>query len=255
MASLTEFISVWATGGEASLNLATNNGVTTVGFNCTLGPPGAPHSLPPSPTPPSPAFPPPRRPRHRGPAEKEKKLKRAAQHQAAMAKTAAPATSATFSSSSTASVISSSSHSSATEPVPTPMSTENLSKCNHCEETFKNDKCIRIHLGKSHKEQLRDEEEDKSLDLSLVNQEREEENYSPPLANSAIVSGLEEAHISLGRTNYNCGGCYNIFNNEDDLKNHELDDHPLMCHICFNFFKDIDSRDKHYAIRHFGFSR
>ena len=88
-----------------------------------------------------------------------------------------------------------------------------------------------------------------------MNQEREEENYSPPLANSTIVSGLEEAHISLGRTNYNCGGCYNVFNDEDDLKNHELDDHPLMCHICFNFFKDIDSRDKHYAIRHFGFSR
>ena len=80
MASLTEFISVWATGGEASLNLATTNGVTTVGSNCTLGPPGAPHSLPPSPPPPSPAFPTPRRPRHRGPAEKEKNRKRAAQH-------------------------------------------------------------------------------------------------------------------------------------------------------------------------------
>ena len=91
--------------------------------------------------------------------------------------------------------------------------------------------------------------------LLCTGQEREEDNYSPPLANSTIVSGLEEAHISLGRTNYNCGGCYNIFNDEDDLKNHELDDHPLMCHICFNFFKDIDSRDKHYAIRHFGYSR
>ena len=51
----------------------------------------------------------------------------------------------------------------------------------HCEETFKNGKGIRIHIGKTHKEQLHDEEEDKSLDLSLVNQEREEENYSPPL--------------------------------------------------------------------------
>ena len=197
MASLTEFISVWATGGEASLNLATNNGVTnngvtTVGFNCTLGPPGAPHSLPPSPPPPSPAFPTPCRPRHRGPVEKEKNW-----HQVAMAKKAAPATSATSSSSSTASVISSSSHSSATEPVATPMSAENLFKCNHCEETFKNDKGIIIHIGKTHKEQLRDKEEDKSLNLSLVNQEREEENYSPPLANSTIVSGLEEAHISL----------------------------------------------------------
>ena len=25
--------------------------------------------------------------------------------------------------------------------------------------------------------------------------------------------------------------------------------------VCFNFFKDIDSRDKHYAVRHFGISR
>ena len=251
MASVTELISVWALGGEASLNLATRNGITNVAFNCHLGHPGAPHSLPPSPTPPSPAFPPPRRPRHRGPAEKEKNRKRAAQHQAAMAKTAAPATSATSSSSSTASVISSSSHSSATEPVPTPMSTENLSKCNHCEETFKNDKCIRIHLGKSHKEQLRDEEEDKSLDLSLVNQAKDEKIYSPPLANSTILSGLEDAQASLCRTDYNCGGCEKIFYNEDDLTDHELNVHPLMCHMCFIFFKDKDEKVRHYAENHF----
>ena len=25
--------------------------------------------------------------------------------------------------------------------------------------------------------------------------------------------------------------------------------------ICFNFVKDIDSRNKHYAVRHFGISR
>ena len=132
------------------------------------------------------------------------------------------------------------------------MSAENICKCNHCEETFKNDKGIRIHIGKTHKEQLRDKEEDKSLNLSLVNQEREEENYSPPLANSTIESGLKEAHISLARTNYNCGGFYKLFNNEDDLKNHELNNQPLMCHICFNFFKNIYSIDKHYAVRHFG---
>ena len=93
MASLTEFISVWAVGGKASLSLTTSGGSATVAFNCTLGPPGAPHILPPlsAPFPPPPS--PPRRPRHRGPAEKEKNRQRAARHQADLARTAAPASS------------------------------------------------------------------------------------------------------------------------------------------------------------------
>ena len=98
MASVTEFISVWALGGEASLNLATRNGITNVAFNCHLGHPGAPHSLPPAPTPAPPPQSPPRQPRHRGQAEREKNRQRAAQHQAALARTAASASSATSSS-------------------------------------------------------------------------------------------------------------------------------------------------------------
>ena len=64
-ASVTEFISVWAIGGEASLNLTTKGGFTTIRFNCTIGVPGAPHSLPPTP-PSAPSFPspPPCWPRH-----------------------------------------------------------------------------------------------------------------------------------------------------------------------------------------------
>ena len=46
-----------------------------------------------------------------------------------------------------------------------------------------------------------------------------------------------------------------LFNNEDDLNNHHIDNHPILCHIGYNFFKDIDLRDKHYAVRHFGISR
>ena len=57
-ASVTEFISVWAVGGDASLNLTTKGGFTTIGFNCTIGHPGAPHSLP-SPPSSAPSFPPP----------------------------------------------------------------------------------------------------------------------------------------------------------------------------------------------------
>ena len=86
VASVKEFPSVWA------LNLSTSDGLVTVGFNCTLGHPGPPNSIP--------AFSPPlspptsstsRQPRHRGPAETEKNLLRAARHQAAQAEAAAPA--------------------------------------------------------------------------------------------------------------------------------------------------------------------
>ena len=94
VASVTEFLSVWAHGGKASLNLSTSDGLTTVGFTCTLGHPGAPHSIPAfSPPPPPPTSSPFCRPRHRGPAEKEKNCLRAARHQAAQAKAAAPASS------------------------------------------------------------------------------------------------------------------------------------------------------------------
>ena len=68
--------------GEASLNLSTIGGITTIGFNCTLGKPGAPHFQPPS-TPSHPSSSPYRKARHRGPAEKGRKLLRAARHQAA----------------------------------------------------------------------------------------------------------------------------------------------------------------------------
>ena len=48
-ASVTEFISVWAIGGDASLNLTTKGAFTTIIFNCTIGVPGAHHSKPPTP--------------------------------------------------------------------------------------------------------------------------------------------------------------------------------------------------------------
>ena len=88
---MTEFISVWALGGESSLQLTTSSGNTTVNFSCTLGPPGALHSLPHSPTPSNQPTPAPHRPRHRGPAEQKRNRQRAARHQAA--KTAVSASS------------------------------------------------------------------------------------------------------------------------------------------------------------------
>ena len=77
-ASVNEFIQVWALGGNATLNLTTSVGQATVGFNCSLDLPGAPHSRPPSP--PSTQ----RQPRHRRPTENERNRQRAAcHHQAA----------------------------------------------------------------------------------------------------------------------------------------------------------------------------
>ena len=124
-------------------------------------------------------------------------------------------------------------------------------RCNVCEYTTTTEKGVKTHKGHKQKEQLRDKEESNSLVLSLVNQEREEQNYSPPLANSTIVSGLEEAKISLSRINYNCGRFEKVFNSEDDLSNNENNDYPLMCHICFNFSKDKDSKLKRFVEKHF----
>ena len=83
---MSEFMKFWSLGGDATLNLTTSGGTVKVEFNCTLGQPGAPHSLPPSSTPPF--TPPPHRPRHRGPAARERNLLRAARHQAAQAEAA-----------------------------------------------------------------------------------------------------------------------------------------------------------------------
>ena len=94
-ASVNEFINIWVLGGDASLNLTTSGGLTKVAFNCTLGPPDAPYSFPPSsgPCPPPwtspPHTPTPNRPRHRGPSQRERNRQRAARHQAAQVEAAA----------------------------------------------------------------------------------------------------------------------------------------------------------------------
>ena len=47
--------------------------------------------------------------------------------------------------------MSSSLNSFATEPVFPPVTPETIFKCNHCEESFKIDKELRIHIGQIHK--------------------------------------------------------------------------------------------------------
>ena len=152
---------------------------------------------------------------------------------------APPGSSITSSLSPTASDVStSSSSSSATEPVASSMSPENIFKCNHCYLIFKNGKGLKTHTGRTQKQkkQPHDKEEDKSVDKSLVTQEVKEETYSPPLANSTIVSG----QISICRTRGNCGGCQTVFDNEGNLINHELNVHPIMYYLCLILFKGKD---------------
>ena len=49
---------------------------------------------------------------------------------------------------------------------------------------------------------------------------------------------------------HQCGGCTEAFINEDDLTAHKNNEHPFMCIICFNFFKDKDSKRKHTREKH-----
>ena len=155
---MREFIHFWALGGEATLKLTTSGGEAKVEFNCSLGQPGAPHSLPPVPAPSFPP-PPPHRPRHRGPSEKERNRQRAARHQAAKASSGAaapgPGTAAvTPTPALTVPVMPSNPPPQSPgvvleEPSPT---VEILCKCELCdyESTLKHS--LSVHIGRTHKE-------------------------------------------------------------------------------------------------------
>ena len=140
-ASVNKFIQVWALGGTAYLNLTTSNGQATVSFNCTLGHPGALHSLPPS----VPASPPPRQPRHSGLTE----LVRNRHHQAARAMASAtspssvtaPVTPMAMSQTLTASVT-----------VPKPKECKEVFyKYYHCEFESALENGVRIHIEEVHR--------------------------------------------------------------------------------------------------------
>ena len=61
-----------------------------------------------------------------------------------------------------------------TDSVKVSLLTSLLIKCDMCEFTTTTEKGIKTHKGHQHKEQLFEKEEDISLDVSPVNQEREE---------------------------------------------------------------------------------
>ena len=156
-ALVSEFINIWALGGDASLNLKTSGGLATVSFNCTLGHPGAPHSPPPPSSPVSSSKSPPLRPRHRGPAERGRNRLRAARHQAAKEVTTAPvftsvadANNASVASSPT---LDASPKASTEEDEPVSVS-EDLTiqfKCDQCSYSNTTDKGLRQHIRMKHR--------------------------------------------------------------------------------------------------------
>ena len=148
-------MSVWLAGGEACLNLTTSRGMAKVGFNCTLGFPGAPHSLlpPPPPSPPSPLH----QPRHRGPAERERNRQRAARHQAAQKLATGPAPTVSSPSLVTASVNNISS--SVTSEV-----FSSVKKCDQCDYSNDTEKGLNQHIRMKHKIAQIDGLEDSDLE-------------------------------------------------------------------------------------------
>ena len=164
-ASLTEFISVWNHGGDASLNLTTSGSFIDISFNLLLGQLGTPFPNSPSSTPPMVG-------RHRGPAQKERDRQRAARHQAtktgrptpttATAVTCTPTTEPVSESLPTVSAIVpsfttpfpvvSAPVSGATPQVTLPAPEGKIHKCEYCDQTFNTTKGINIHKGRMHQD-------------------------------------------------------------------------------------------------------
>ena len=46
---------------------------------------------------------------------------------------------------------------------------------------------------------------------------------------------------------FKCEGCEMELNSKEDLTKHEMTVHPNMCHICYQFFKDKETRCKHFV--------
>ena len=160
---MREFLHFWALGGEATLKLTTSGGEAKVEFNCSLGQPGAPHSLPPVPAPSFPP-PPPRRPRHRGPSEKERNRERAARHQAAKATASTTSSGTAVPGPVTAEVPPPPAPTAPVNPPnpppPTPSvaleepppTVENLIKCELCDYESTSKHGVSVHMGRTHKE-------------------------------------------------------------------------------------------------------
>ena len=125
-------------------------------------------------------------------------------------------------------------------------------KCDQCGFSSKSKRGLKVHNGKQHKdlklpENLLSEDLDKSLNLSLQS-EIEDQDISETAVN--IFCHNCRKHLSPNHTCHQCGGCGKICNSRDDLGNHTNTVHPLMCYLCFQFFKDKESKTKHWREIH-----
>jgi len=140
-------------------------------------------------------------------------------------------------------------------------------KCNHCDKTFRTEHGLKIHKGKSHEtEILRSTPEGSPLKESpvkgapreepcvccgdLMSPEHQCEEAYTPEAQKKCLYCHEVVSLDHQCDTYQCGGCAEAFSNEDDLTAHENNEHPFMCIICFNNFKDKDSKRKHTREKH-----
>ena len=111
---------------------------------------------------------------------------------------------------------------------------------------------MKVHNGKQHKdlqlpENLLSEDLDKSLNISLQS-EIEDQDISETAVN--IFCHNCRKHMSPNHTCHQCGGCGKICNSRDDLAQHNNTIHPLMCYVCFQFFKDKELKAKHWREIH-----
>ena len=138
---------------------------------------------------------------------------------------------------------------------------EKVSKCDQCGNIFKSENGLKIHVGKSHKKVnpatpdplIQQPRSSLSLSASPLLDTRREES-SPISAISETPTNIFckscRSFKSPNHTCHQCGGCGKICNSRDDLTQHNNTIHPLMCYICFQFFKDKESKAKHWREIH-----
>ena len=140
---------------------------------------------------------------------------------------------------------------------------ENIFQCDQCENNFKSENGLKIHIGKTHKKvdsilatpERPRQHSRSSVSLSaspLLDTSREESSPISSISETPtnIFCKSCRSYKSPNHTCHQCGGCGKICNSRDDLGQHNNTIHPLMCYICFQFFKDKESKAKHWREIH-----
>ena len=231
-ATLSEFFSVWNSGGDASLNLTTSSSFIDISFNLRLGQPGSLFSNSSSSTPPTVG-------RHRGQAQKKRDRQRAARHQATKAdqtsSTTTPVIASTTNSepviivSEPVTLVSAPDCTASVQDVPVgiapvtstvtqvnlPAPEVKLHKCEYCGLTFNTNKGMGIHKGRMHQD---------------------------------IVSQTEPVKAS---TSFKCDHCDFRSENKGSLEHHiETIHRELQCQYCDFKVISISSMNAHIQIAH-----